>query len=125
MTLVAAGNGRCFGGGMQLFAAASPSDGCLQVVALDGLGAFALLRYQGRLRRGEVDGIAGVSVHTCRQRLEVQLEGGGSSGGEEARRGRRRLGRWGLPVECDGELVDRCCSQVVMEVLPGALRMHM
>jgi YegS/Rv2252/BmrU family lipid kinase len=59
-TLVAAGNGRCFGGGMNVAPQACIDDGLLDAVVVPGFSRARLLRELPRIYQGTHVGVAGV-----------------------------------------------------------------
>lgn len=97
--LVAVGNGRCIGGGMQVTPLADPADGLLDICVVTKVGPLGVLRFLLRFIRGkhlDMD-----IVHYFRvERLEV----------ESASR---------VPLQMDGEIAGR--TPAVFQVLPGAL----
>ena len=100
IALVAAANGRYFGGGMHVAPEARPDDGLLDVVIVPALPKPVLVTKLPRLYTGTHLAVAGVSLHRGR-RLELEPEGPPALG------------------EIDGESVARL--PMTVEVLPGAL----
>lgn len=102
VTTVAVCNGQYFGGGMRMAPLARLDDGCLDVVAVAGIGAIGLLRrihlvYAGRhLALPQVTFARGRSVG-------AHVEGGGAR----------------VPIDIDGEAPG--FLPAAFEVLPGAL----
>jgi len=101
LALVAAANGRYFGGGMHVAPKARPDDGLLDVVIVPALPKRVLVTRLPRLYAGTHLAVPGVSLQRGR-RLELEPEGPPALG------------------EIDGESIARLPMSV--EVLPGALQ---
>jgi YegS/Rv2252/BmrU family lipid kinase len=101
IALVAAANGRYFGGGMHVAPEARPDDGLLDVVIVPALPKPVLVMRLPRLYAGTHLGVRGVTLHRGR-RLEMEPEGPPALG------------------EIDGESIARL--PMAVEVLPGALQ---
>lgn len=105
-TLVAAGNGRFFGGGMRIAPGADPHDGLLDVTVLNGFGPFGLAVHGPSLYTG-----AFTRLSRCRQvrarRLDVRLRHPVPGAAEV------------FPVEADGEAVG--VLPLTLSVVPGAI----
>jgi len=101
IALVAAANGRYFGGGMHVAPTARPDDGLLDVVIIPALPKRVLVTRLPRLYAGTHLSVPGVALHRGR-RLELEPEGPPALG------------------EIDGEPIARL--PMVVEVLPGALQ---
>lgn len=100
IALVAAANGRYFGGGMLVAPEARPDDGLLDVVVIPALAKPLLVAKLPSLYRGTHLSVPGVSLHRGR-RLELEPDGAPALG------------------EIDGEPVARL--PMTVEALPGAL----
>jgi YegS/Rv2252/BmrU family lipid kinase len=100
-TLVAAGNGRCFGGGMNVAPDARIDDGLLDVVVIPGFGRARLVRELPRIYGGTHIGVEGVAH---RRTPWVSLE---------------PLGAEPVWIELDGEPVGRLPAR--FDVLPKAI----
>ncbi len=98
--LVAAANGRTFGGGMQIAPEARPDDGLLDVVVVGDFSRARLLRHLPALYRGTHLGIPGVFSARGR-RLELEAAPGA------------------LGLELDGEPLG--FAPALVEVLPDAV----
>lgn len=99
VTLVAAANGRRFGGGMQIAPDARLDDGQLDLVAISRLSRRRLLRELPGLYAGTH--LESSAVTHCRGRV-IEIEGASQ-----------------VPLELDGELLG--CLPARFEVLPRAL----
>ena len=119
-TVVAVGNGRFFGGGLQICPRADTGDGALRATSAAGFGALRFVRSAARLRAGRLEGIAGVKTFCFRRRLEVRPAAAAAEEEEEAREG----GGHPLPSllwEADGEPIGAGAAAVTL--VPGALRL--
>lgn len=101
IALVAAANGRYFGGGMFIAPDARPDDGLLDVVVVPAFPKPVLLTKLPRLYKGTHLEVPGVTLHRGRK-LELEPDGAPVLG------------------EVDGEPVARL--PMTIEVLPGALQ---
>lgn len=100
LILAAAGNGRFFGGGMEVAPEASPEDGLLDVVVIPDLGRARLLLRLPSLYRGTHLAVPGVRW-TRGRRVEAEAEPGT------------------VRLEVDGEPLGTLPARI--EVVPGAL----
>jgi YegS/Rv2252/BmrU family lipid kinase len=98
--LVAAANGRYFGGGMPVAPEARPDDGLLDVVVVGAFSRARLLRRLPALYRGTHLGIEGV-LHRRGRRLELEAAPGA------------------LGLELDGEPLGE--APALLEVMPDAV----
>jgi YegS/Rv2252/BmrU family lipid kinase len=101
IALIAAANGRYFGGGMFVAPDARPDDGLLDVVVVPAFSKPVLITKLPRLYSGTHVDVPGVTVHRGR-RLELEASGPPALG------------------EVDGEPVAQL--PMTVEVLPGALQ---
>jgi len=100
-TLVSVGNGRSFGGGIEVLPDAVLDDGLLDVLVVERLTRLQFLRLFPRVAKGEHLGDRRVSVH---------------------RASRLRIDAPGVVAYADGERVGPL--PVDVEVVPGALRVY-
>lgn len=103
VALVAAANGRYFGGGMRIAPDARLDDGLLDAVVVPELPALRALRQLPRLYRGTHLGVDGV-LHARGRLLEVEADTGAAR------------------LEVDGEPLGAAPARV--ELLAGALRLR-
>ncbi len=101
IALIAAANGRYFGGGMLVAPEARPDDGLLDVIIIPALPKRVLVRHLPGLYSGAHLSVPGVSLQRGR-RLELEPDGSPALG------------------EIDGESIARL--PMTIEVLPGALQ---
>jgi YegS/Rv2252/BmrU family lipid kinase len=101
VTLVAAANGRCYGGAFKVAPTASIEDGLLDLVVARGLSRGEVLRFCPSVLRGTHLGRDGVRHHRTRT---VRLEA------EES-----------MVVHADGEIIDQHARRLDIEIHPGAL----
>jgi YegS/Rv2252/BmrU family lipid kinase len=101
--LVAANNGRFYGGGMKIAPEAAPDDGLLEICVIDAVGRLTIFRRLPSFVRGTHTGLKEVTMYRS-ARLELEfLEP--------------------VMVQLDGDLLpDSGLSRFRLEVLPGALR---
>jgi YegS/Rv2252/BmrU family lipid kinase len=102
MNVTAIGNGRCFGGGMQIAPHADPGDGLFDVVVVGDIGFLESVRRSPELYKGEH--IGKPMVFTRRGRRVVA----------------EPLTRDPVYIDTDGEAPGKL--PLTAEVLPGALR---
>jgi diacylglycerol kinase (ATP) len=100
LTLAAAGNGRFFGGGMQVAPRAELDSGELEVVVIDEMSKLALVRYLPSFRRGTHEQNEHVSMHRGRV-LEAEAKPGE------------------VLLDVDGEALGSLPASI--ELLPGAI----
>jgi len=98
----AVANGSVFGGGMQIAPGARPDDGFLDLVLIEEMGAWEILRNTPRLYRGTIDRHPRVTIRRVR---EATITCAAES-----------------PLELDGEAVGRLPA--TFRVLPAALRLR-
>jgi len=103
--LIAAANGRCYGGGMKVAPEARPDDGRLEVCVIAAVGRLRILRCLPELVRGthgampEVRFLSGPA-------LELEFEDD-------------------VPVQLDGDLLDwPRARRFRLDIIPGALRVR-
>ncbi len=102
ITMIAAANGRCYGGAFNVAPAARLDDGCLQLLVADGRSRAGILALVPAVMRGRHGGRSGVTMLSTR-RVVVESE-------------------QGLPVHADGEIIYREAHRLEIEVLPSALK---
>jgi YegS/Rv2252/BmrU family lipid kinase len=103
--LIAAANGRCYGGGMKVAPDARPDDGRLDICVIDAVGRLRILRCLPELIRGTHGTLPEVAFHRS-PALELEFEGP-------------------VPVQLDGDLLDWPeARRFRLEVLPAALRVR-
>lgn len=103
--LVAAANGRCYGGGMKVAPGAEPDDGRLEVCVIRACGRARIMSCLPRLVRGTHGGMPEVSFLSG---ATVELEFAAP-----------------VPVQLDGDLLDwPGARRFRLEVLPGAVRVR-
>lgn len=101
ITLVAAANGRWYGGAFRIAPAADISDGLLELVVARGLGRFGILRLVPKVMRGTHVGDAAVHVYrTTRVSITSEVP---------------------LPVHADGELLSGGATRLDIAIIPRAL----
>ncbi|KQU53816.1 diacylglycerol kinase [Rhodococcus sp. Leaf278] len=98
-TLVAIGNGRCYGGGMAICPAAQVDDGLLDITVVRGVSRTRLLRMSPTLYRGSHIDLPEVDTYTS-ERVTLRCEG--------------------IVAYADGERVGEL--PVTVQSVPGALR---
>lgn len=101
--LVAANNGRFYGGGMKIAPEATPDDGLLEICVIDAVGRLTIFRSLPSFIRGTHTALKEVTMYRS-ARLELEfLEP--------------------VMAQLDGDLLlDSGLSRFRLEVLPGALR---
>jgi YegS/Rv2252/BmrU family lipid kinase len=103
ITMVAAANGRCYGGTFNVAPHARLDDGQLQLLVADGRSRTAILGLVPAVMRGRHEDKAGVTMVSTR-RVVVDSDAG-------------------LPVHADGEIIYREAHHLEIEVLPSALKL--
>ncbi|HWP94600.1 MAG TPA: diacylglycerol kinase family protein [Gammaproteobacteria bacterium] len=101
ITLVAAANGRCYGGAFRIAPEARIDDGLLELAIADRLSRFGILRLVPHVLAGTHAGKPGVTMLRTR-RLRV-------------------TSRTPLVVHADGEIIEQEATHVEVEILPRAL----
>lgn len=103
--LIAAANGRCYGGGMKVAPAARPDDGLLEICVIAAVGRRRVLQCLPRLVRGTHGAMPEVRFLRGRT-LELEFLDP-------------------VPVQLDGDLLDRPDARSFrLETLPAALRVR-
>ncbi len=102
ITMLAAANGRTYGGAFRIAPAADIADGMLDLMVADRLTRAGILGFIPHVLRGTHVGRSGVTMVRTR-RVTVETEEP-------------------LAVHADGEIIARAARRVEAEVLPGALR---
>jgi diacylglycerol kinase (ATP) len=103
--LLAATNGRCYGGGMKIAPEAEPDDGLLEVCVIDAVGRLTVMRDLPRFVRGTHVTLPEVTMLRA-PRLDLEFIEP-------------------CPLQLDGDLVDLAgLRRFTLEVLPGALKVR-
>jgi len=101
ITMLAAANGRTYGGAFRIAPGADVADGLLELMVAERLSRAGIIGFIPHVLRGTHVGRRGVMLVRTR-RLTVETE-------------------QPLPVHADGEIIDRAATRLDIEVLPGAL----
>lgn len=101
ITMLAAANGKTYGGAFRMAPDADVADGLLELVVADALTRVGILCLVPHVMRGTHVGRAGVTVLRTK-RVVVETDEP-------------------LVVHADGEIIDRSATRLDVEVLPGAL----
>lgn len=101
ITLVAAANGRCYGGTFHIAPHAEIDDGLLDVICARGLGRLRILGLLPRVLRGRhLDDPAVTSLRSRRLVIESEVP---------------------LPLHLDGEVIRNEATRLEVEIVPGAI----
>lgn len=103
ITMIAAANGRCYGGTFNVAPHARLDDGRLQLLVADGRSRTAILGLVPAVMSGRHEGKAGVTMLSTR-RVVVDSDSP-------------------LPVHADGEIIYRNAHHLEIEVLASALKL--
>lgn len=101
ITLIAAANGRCYGGAFQIAPDARIDDGYLELVCARGMGRMRILGLLPKVLRGHhIDSPGVTTLRTRRVVISSEVP---------------------LPVHLDGEVLTEEATHLEIDLLPGAL----